>query len=850
MITEKDDLIQVIQKGAVVITPNNRLSLMLLKDTLQQSHQSCIDKPRCLPYSAFLRDLFQRLVHKTPHIDHPILINPQHSEYLFRHVINATHRWPCNEGLLQSIIKAWTTCKQWDVPDDHKAFNERPQTHQFQQWFQSFEHELKNRQLITEHHLVNYLTQHTLEPIQTLIWACFDDYSPSQLKLQESFLQKGTHQIHYDIPHQHNACYQHQAQDENDEYEQLIAWIKTKRNAGCNTIGIVLPDLSQNITRIIRRFNAHFPDDDVNVSLGTSLADYPLMAHALQWISLDEKVLTHHQARLLLHSPYLAHAEHEQLLRTELFGKNIHLQEAHIPHDAFLKVIAAELPLLTTALKTMRSYPSKASPHEWSQLLKERLIGLGFPGELSLNSLNYQCFQRINALFDELREFTLISPCLTQKEALQLFSSLAKKAIFQPQKKHAPIQLLGLLEASGCTFDCIWMLGMTDQCLPQKPRLSAFIPIELQRTLDMPHATPERELRHATQLIKRLKHSSETVIFSFPRLLGELPNLPSPLINTLPNFTPTLQPVTQSNQTALIPALESFIFPMQANELRKGGSSLLANQAKCPFRAFAIHRLHLKQEPTATVGPSALERGILIHSILESLWKQLKSHHDLCMQSSDTLEGLIDKAIDNALQPLHNLKPLSFAPLIQSVEFKRLKRLVHAALDWERNRSPFVVEALEQAFSLTLAGIEFNLQVDRLDKLPSGEKWIIDYKSRLPAPPPWLEERPESPQLLLYALMDEAIRGLIFVELKQGQITASGLAEEPVPIQGIRGLNPSTSWATEQSKWYSQLTTLATEFNHGHCPPTPTHTKTCLTCDIKALCRKESNIQYAQDEIG
>lgn len=843
MITQQGDLIQAIREGAVVITPNNRLSLMLLKDALKQSNQSCLEKPRCLPYSAFLRDLFQRLVHKTPHIDHPILINQQHIEYLFRHVIQASHSWPCNEGLLQSIIKAWTTCKQWEVMDTHEAFNERPQTLQFQQWFQAFERELDKRHLITEHHLVNYLTQHMLESIDTVIWACFDDYSPAQRTLQRAFLENGTHQHDYDIPLQQSACYQLQATDENNEYEELMAWIKEQRTAGHHNIGIVLPDLSQNNARIIRRFNAHFADEDVNISLGSSLIDYPIMAHALQWITLDEKILTHHQAKLLLHSPYIAHAEQEHLIRAELFQKNSHLQEDRIAYETFLKTISEHIPLLTTALNTIRPYPPKASPHFWSSIFKERLMGLGFPGETSLNSLNYQCFQRLNTLFDELREFTLISPSLSQKEALHLFTELAKKAIFQPQKKLAPIQLLGLLEASGCTFDAIWMMGMTDQCLPQKPRLSAFIPIELQRQLDMPHATPERELRHATQLIQRLKNSSKNVIFSFPRLLGELPNLPSPLIKALPHFTPSAKEVCL-NKTVLIPLVESFVFPIQTNEISKGGSSLLANQAKCPFRAFAIHRLHLKQDPTATVGPSPLERGVLIHTILETLWKNLKSHHNLCNQSPEALDCLINTAIQDAIKPLHGLKPLSFTPLIQSVEFKRLKRLVHAALDWERSRSPFVVEALEQSFSLTLAGIEFNLQVDRLDCMPSGEKWIIDYKSRLPTPPPWLEERPESPQLLLYALMDEAIRGLIFIELKQGKLTANGLTEEPSPLQGIRSINPSTSWATEHSTWSSQLTALATEFSNGHCPPTPTHTRTCLTCDIKALCRKESNIPY------
>ena len=825
-------LINAMQNGAIVITPNNRLSHALLNASILASEAICIDKPRCLPYNAFLRDLLQRLIFKTPHLAHPVLFNQQQIEHLFRKIIDPSRNWPCNEGLLQSVIQAWTFCKQWDISDDHVAFNERPQTQQFQTWIQAFEYELKQRNAITEHHIVPYLLQFPMESIHTMIWACFDDYSPLQKKLQHAFIQNHTHLIHHDLPHQASHYYLNKANDEDHEYESLLQWIKTKQNEGKTQIGVVLPDLNQNASRVLRRFKAHFPEDQFNISLGKSLTEYPLMAHALQWLNLNKNIITHHQAELLFHSPYLAHAEKEYLARAELIQKNTLLQETHIPFEAFLKLTKNHTPLLATTLNNLLPYPSSASPYEWSQLFKKRLIDLGFPGEQTLNSLNYQCFQRINLLFDELQTLTLISPILSEAEALHALSSLAKNTVFQPEKKQAPIQLLGLLEASGCTFDCVWVVGMTDQCLPQKPRLSAFIPIELQRSLDMPHATPERELRHAHQLIQRLKNASTEIIFSFPRLSGEQPNLPSPFIADFPLFT------QEQAVTSLVTMVETYLFPLQENEISKGGSNLLANQAKCPFRAFAMHRLHVKQEPIASIGPSPLERGIMIHSILEILWKQLKTQQTLYTQTAESLDLLIDHAIQAVLAPIETHKPLSFTPLIQSVEFKRLKRLIHAALEWEKNRPAFEVEALEHAFTLHLAGIEINLQVDRLDRLSCGNKWIIDYKSRLPNTLPWLEERPESPQLLLYALLDNAIRGLIFIELRQGKLSASGLVEEQSSLQGMRTIAPEKTWPAEQAKWHEQLTTLAEEFRDGHCPPTPTHARTCQTCDIQALCRR------------
>ncbi|MFZ4076834.1 MAG: PD-(D/E)XK nuclease family protein, partial [Legionellaceae bacterium] len=324
---------------------------------------------------------------------------------------------------------------------------------------------------------------------------------------------------------------------------------------------------------------------------------------------------------------------------------------------------------------------------------------------------------------------------------------------------------------------------------------------------------------------------------SFPRLVEEQPNLPSPLITHLPLYN-RIQADLPRNSTALRPWLETYHLPLRSHEVKRAGSHVLAHQAKCPFRAFAMQRLHVKQTPPPSIGPSPLERGLLIHKILEELWRTLKTQDSLCKQSSEALDALITQAIQAAIQPLVTQKPQSFNPLVQSVEFKRLKRLVEATLAWEKTRPPFVVEALEKSFTLTLAGLEFNLQVDRLDRMSSGKKWIIDYKSRLPTPLPWLETRPEAPQLLLYSLMDEAIRGLIFIELKQGQLTTRGLIDEESELTDLRTLESDTSWAAVQAQWVEQLTLLAEEFQQGHCPPLPTHTRTCQTCDVHSLCRR------------
>ncbi len=72
--------------------------------------------------------------------------------------------------------------------------------------------------------------------------------------------------------------------------------------------------------------------------------------------------------------------------------------------------------------------------------------------------------------FDELMQLAVLDAHLTQVEALEALQHLVNQTIFQAQKTTAPIQISGLLEASGCEFDSLWIMGLTDQCLPQKVR--------------------------------------------------------------------------------------------------------------------------------------------------------------------------------------------------------------------------------------------------------------------------------------------------------------------------------------------------------------------------------------------
>lgn len=833
-IQNRDDLWVAISNGATLITPNNRLSNQLLQDYFKQSCRSVKEKPLCLPYPAFLRDQYKKARHLYSHSDHLILLNTQQQRYLWQQILSE-----CNKGLLEEIQDAFMRCQHWQLDINDSAFAQTPQTRQFQTWCQQFQHRLDAIGALTEATLANHLLNYPdLLNATTIIWACFDDFTPQQQALQAAINAAGSVQYAYDLTDKPSTTHQYVANDSQDESLQILQWLKLKLQANETRIAVVVPALQGVSHRLQRLFQRHIPPHLFDISLGQSLMDYPLIAHALCWLNLDKKTVSHSQARLLLNSPYLKGSKTESFARAEGLQSIKVLQESIISFPAFVQAIHHTAPALAELLEKLDDYPKEATVGTWINLFKARLLYLGFPGDYPLISLAYQCFQRLMMLFDELLPLSLINPLMQKTEVLNALSDLAAATIFQAQKSTAPIQILGLLEASGCTFDSVWVSGLTDQCLPQKTQLSAFIPIDLQRDKLMPHATPERELQFAVQLLQRLKNGSQDTVFSYPSLTGDTPNLPSPLITHFPKLA-ALAPIQAPSNTHLIAYDEPYLLPFTTTEIISGGTALLANQAKCPFRAFATHRLSARPGLPQTDGPNLSERGQIMHQIMDNLWQGLGSQQHLLSLSQEALQQQIEAAITTALTPLCNENRPSFSRLIQAVESSRLHQLVNASLDWEKQRSPFIVEALEQEFTIPLAGIHFRVRVDRLDRVSTDKKWVIDYKSSLPINKPWNEERPEEPQLLLYALLDDHINALLFLQLKAGRITCSGLSEDFVALQGMGTLKKGEHWPNRQQEWRQQLTELAREFRTGRSPPTPHRQSTCQRCDFPNLCRIE-----------
>ncbi|MGZ4827230.1 MAG: PD-(D/E)XK nuclease family protein [Terriglobales bacterium] len=270
---------------------------------------------------------------------------------------------------------------------------------------------------------------------------------------------------------------------------------------------------------------------------------------------------------------------------------------------------------------------------------------------------------------------------------------------------------------------------------------------------------------------------------------------------------------------------------------------VLADQAACPFRAFAIHRLGAHEYDAPDIGISPSERGMVAHQALEHFWREIGSQHELAVMSAEEIASVIETsvstALDSRLSRRHKNVSLERSRVLEK---NRLTRLLEEWLQLERGRLDFTVVERETPRRINAGGLELDLKVDRIDQqIADGTHVILDYKtSDKLSVKSWDGDRPDAPQLPLYAVKsDRKVSGVYFAKLVPGQTALLGHGghelEQRLP------------------DWIKVVNQLGASFLAGDAAVDPKNAvKTCALCDLHSLCRigDFSRAADAEDEAG
>jgi hypothetical protein len=118
---------------------------------------------------------------------------------------------------------------------------------------------------------------------------------------------------------------------------------------------------------------------------------------------------------------------------------------------------------------------------------------------------------------------------------------------------------------------------------------------------------------------------------------------------------------------------------------------------------------------------------------------------------------------------------------------------------------------------------------------------ILDYKTGRAEPAQWLTDRPDEPQVPLYAILSEAprIAGVAFAKVQLGeQMKLEGYATQRDLLTKTPRRNDGITLDARIAEWRRVLTKLAEEFAAGDARVRPKlYPKTCEHCAQRLVCR-------------
>jgi len=285
----------------------------------------------------------------------------------------------------------------------------------------------------------------------------------------------------------------------------------------------------------------------------------------------------------------------------------------------------------------------------------------------------------------------------------------------------------------------------------------------------------------------------------------------------------------------------------------KGGSKIFENQSNCAFKAFVTHQFTFQSEDETEFGLDGLDRGNIVHHLLDRLWQALQTQAQLLKLDVDARATLVSDLVVRTLSD-GSLKLGSDKLNLLRHEQQRLENLLLSWLEIEAQRPMgFSVVEREERRHGECAGIQFSYIIDRVDLTDDGRSIIIDYKTGLVNRNDWLGKRIKRPQLPLYALaLDEQKRtpssGIAYAQLKQGDSKFIELAEtDIVRKETKRSTTVAAQWAESRAGWPTTFIQLAEDFLAGKAVVNPIDKNTCQYCELHAVCRVAQLRSYPVD---
>ncbi|GFE86639.1 ATP-dependent helicase [Steroidobacter agaridevorans] len=879
-----------LDQGVTVLTASRRLAHALRLGYAQHAQsqgQSVWRTPRVLPWSTWLAQQWLESRAIGAHAHHARLLTNAQARILWDSLVNDSE-WgsgllnPSNAARLAA--RSWRRMQEYLIPLAALNDSDSSEGRALHAWCTEFLRRCEKLQAIDETRLAHWAHDANFVPEETLALAGFDSIPPSVARLIERWRARGKIADIAADEQTSRSVVVVTARDADDELELAARWARAQIATGKSTVGVVVADLQSRRAEVQRVFEDVFAPGQRNIQAESAkipvviaapapLASYPVVDAALLVLqfALHDRPATH--AGRLLRSPFIAGGEAEKDRRAMA---DFRLREDQRDRWDWFELerwaSASGCDQLAVAARSIgaeiRGKTSSTGASAWAERFHAWLRAVGWPGERSLSSVEHQTVLKFHAALAEFGTLDAVTASLSAAAALSRLQELLRDTPFEPETQATSITVIDPATVAGMSFDATWVTGLDAARLPEPVNPDPLLPVPLQRAAKIPEATAEGVMQLSKARLARWTSSAPQVVLSWPRQEGEAELQPSPMLASWPTVKgsdlaiASVRPLRRTlfDQRPLLEQMRDELAPRLTVRTARGGAMTLELQSRCPFRAQAQIRLGAEDMPTVSIGVEPIDRGIILHRVLEEIWGSLRSHAGLLAVEEETLAERVRASAERhtmqALQPT-----VRYRQRLAALEASNVAKQVLQLLAVEKERPSFVLRLTEKSEPYAIGGLSITLQPDRIDELGNGGNLLIDYKlGDSHSPRQWLDTRPGRPlrpQLPLYGLAHgESLRGLAYVVLAAGAVEYRGWSDGAFIGEGVAAypghvrLKPDhpPDWPSLVAHWRKSLTQLAENFVEGQAAVDPLLAQECAYCHLSAFCRISERAQEDEAE--
>ncbi len=326
------------------------------------------------------------------------------------------------------------------------------------------------------------------------------------------------------------------------------------------------------------------------------------------------------------------------------------------------------------------------------------------------------------------RHFTTLAGNEWRELALQLFGESRRTE----DKPTGAIELQGWLELLFEDAPHLVVAGFNDGFVPEAVTDDAFLPESLRVRLGL--KTNAARLARDAYLLEALAASRRDsgrldLLFGKTSAAGD-PLRPSRLLlrcpdAALPERVDVLFRAPDAAESHLPWARAWQLRPRQVAPLRQVAVTSLRRWLACPFRFYLKYALRMEAIDAAKTEMDAFDFGTLCHAALEAMGCDAAMRD--CTDATVLREFLLRELERNAQAKFGAALTL---PLLIQVESARQRLGKFAEVQARTRADGWIIQAVEQPFSVEIGGLIVKGKIDRIDRHPAtGAVRVLDYKT-------------------------------------------------------------------------------------------------------------------------